>query len=121
MLKEFARVLQTTVREIDLAGRWGGEEFVLGLPGTDLDGGVRLAERVRAALAENPVEAPNGEPLRVTASFGVAQLGAEKGLSELLAAADAALYRAKRTGKDRVATATNSASRPSVKAASLGA
>ena len=121
VLKEFAQVLQTTVREIDLAGRWGGEEFVIGLPGTDLDGAVRLAERVRAALAKRTVEAPNGAPLRVTASFGVAELGAEKGLSELVAAADAALYRAKRAGKDRVTSATSSASRPSVEAASLGA
>jgi len=121
VLKEFAAVLRNTVREIDLAGRWGGEEFVIGLPGTDLAGGVRLAERVRAALAKHPVEAPSGEPVRATASFGVAQLGTETALSELLAGADAALYRAKRAGKDRVATATNSAPNTSVEAASLGA
>ena len=121
VLREFARALQETVREIDLAGRWGGEEFVVGLPGTDLAGGVRLAERVRAALAERTIEAPNGEPLRVTASFGVAEFDGRGGLSELLAAADAALYRAKRAGKDRVATATNSHREPSVETASLGA
>lgn len=121
VLREFARALQDTVREIDLAGRWGGEEFVVGLPGTDLAGGVRLAERVRASLAERTIEAPNGEPLRVTASFGVAEFDGRGGLSELLAAADAALYRAKRAGKDRVATATNSHREPSVETASLGA
>ncbi len=121
VLRVFARTLQDTVREIDLAGRWGGEEFVVGLPGTDLAGGVQLAERVRAALAESTVEAPNGERVRVTASFGVAEFDGRGGLKELLAAADEALYRAKRAGKDRVATATSSDREPSVRAASLGA
>jgi diguanylate cyclase (GGDEF)-like protein len=121
VLREFARALQDTVREIDLAGRWGGEEFVVGLPGTDLAGGVRLAERVRAALAERTILGPSGERLHVTASFGVAEFDGRGGLTELLAAADAALYRAKRGGKDRVATATNSGRGPSVEAASLGA
>ena len=120
VLKEFAAALQETVREIDLAGRWGGEEFVIGLPGTDLAGGARLAERVRAALAQHTVKAPNDELVRVTASFGVAEFDGRGGLTELLAAADAALYRAKGGGKDRVATATSSLPGPSVHAASLG-
>jgi diguanylate cyclase (GGDEF)-like protein len=121
VLRDFARALQDTVREIDLAGRWGGEEFVVGLPGTDLAGGVRLAERVRAALAKRAVKGPNGELLRVTASFGVAEFDGLGGLTELLATADSALYRAKRSGKDRVATATSSGREPSVETASLGA
>jgi diguanylate cyclase (GGDEF)-like protein len=121
VLKEFASALQDTVREIDLAGRWGGEEFVVGLPGTDLEGGVRLAERVRAALAQRTIEAPTGEQLHVTASFGVAEFNGRGGLEELLATADVALYRAKRAGKDRVATATSTAREPSVETASLGA
>jgi two-component system, cell cycle response regulator len=120
VLKEVARALQETVRDIDLAGRWGGEEFVVGLPGTDLAGGARLAERIRATLAERPIEAPSGEHFRVTATFGVAEFDGRGGLLELLAAADAALYRAKRAGKDRVATATSSAPEPSVRVASLG-
>jgi diguanylate cyclase (GGDEF)-like protein len=120
VLKEFAAALRETVREIDLAGRWGGEEFVVGLPGTDLTGGAQLAERVRAAFAARTIEAPNGERFRVTATFGVAEFDGRGGLLHLLAAADAALYRAKRAGKDRVATATSSAPEPSVKAASLG-
>jgi diguanylate cyclase (GGDEF)-like protein len=120
VLKAFSRALQDTVRDIDLAGRWGGEEFVVGLPGTNLAGGVRLAERIRAALAQHPVKAPGGERVHVTASFGVAEFDGRATLNELMAAADAALYRAKRAGKDRVATATSSASEPSVQAASLG-
>jgi diguanylate cyclase (GGDEF)-like protein len=120
VLKEFARALQETVRDIDLAGRWGGEEFVVGLPGTDLAGGARLAERVRAAFAERTIEAPSGERFHVTATFGVAEFDGRGGLHDLLAAADDALYRAKRAGRDRVATATSSATEPSVEVASLG-
>jgi diguanylate cyclase (GGDEF)-like protein len=120
VLKEFARALQETVRDIDLAGRWGGEEFVVGLPGTDLEGGAHLAERIRTALAQRTFEAPGGEHFHVTATFGVAEFEGRGGLPELLAAADAALYRAKRAGKDRVATATSSAPKPSVHVASLG-
>src|SRR5215204_2027340 len=51
VLREFAILLGETVRDVDLAGRWGGEEFILILPGTDLEGGAELAERVRVALA----------------------------------------------------------------------
>src|SRR5439155_7741229 len=50
VLREFAETLRESVREIDLAGRWGGEEFALVLPGADLAGGVQLAERVRSSL-----------------------------------------------------------------------
>ncbi|HEU5064860.1 MAG TPA: diguanylate cyclase [Gaiellaceae bacterium] len=120
VLKEFARTLQETVRDIDLAGRWGGEEFVVGLPGTDLAGGAHLAERVRAAFAERTIEARSGERFHVTATFGVAEFDGRGGLLDLLGTADAALYRAKHAGKDRVATATSSTPEPSVRAASLG-
>lgn len=102
VLREFANVLRETVRDSDLAGRWGGEEFVLLLPGTDRDGASRLAERVRLALEERTILAPGGELLSVTASFGVAVYADASGQRELIAAADAALYEAKRGGKNRV-------------------
>ena len=105
VLSEFAALLQETVRDVDLAGRWGGEEFVLILPGTDLAGGARVAERIRAALAGRIVLAVDRTPITVTASFGVAAIPPEKTASELFAAADAALYEAKRAGKNRVETA----------------
>jgi len=110
VLKAFANTLRNTVRESDTAGRWGGEEFALVLTGTDADGGVRLAERARAALAQRQVRLPDGTEIRVTASFGVASGAGWPEPGELLAAADSALYEAKRTGKNRVVRAAESAS-----------
>lgn len=104
VLREFAQRLRDTVREIDTAGRWGGEEFCLVLPGTDAAGGAHVAERARRALEETPIELPDGSSLQVTASFGVAAFPEYAGEDALLAAADAALYEAKRAGKNRVVT-----------------
>jgi diguanylate cyclase (GGDEF)-like protein len=105
VLRGFASVLGATVRGTDLAGRWGGEEFILILPGTDLEGGAHLAERIRGVLAARIVLAADGTAIPVTASFGVAATPPARTASELFAAADRALYDAKRTGKNRVATA----------------
>lgn len=108
VLKAFAAALRETVRESDVAGRWGGEEFALVLTGTDSAGGARLAERARAAIEARVLQMPDGEELSVTASFGVASYpGCEK-LGELLAAADSALYEAKREGRNRVVVASES-------------
>ncbi len=112
VLREFAVLLQETVRDVDLAGRWGGEEFVLILPGTDLTGGAQLAERIRVALAGQIVLAVDRTPITVTASFGVAAIPPAKTASELFAAADAAMYQAKRAGKNRVETAPESVPQP---------
>jgi diguanylate cyclase (GGDEF)-like protein len=102
VLREFASVLRATVRESDLAGRWGGEEFLLLLPGTDVDGGAQLADRVRRVLAERSFRGRDGSVFGVTCSFGVAQHADDGDERELFAAADRALYRAKRHGKNRV-------------------
>jgi diguanylate cyclase (GGDEF)-like protein len=108
VLKEFAAVLAETVRESDAAGRWGGEEFALVLSGTDLNGGLKLAERARAALEARTVLVPDGTRIQVTASFGVAAFPDVPERDLLLEAADAALYEAKRGGKNRVAAALES-------------
>jgi diguanylate cyclase (GGDEF)-like protein len=119
VLKVFAETLQSSVREIDLAGRWGGEEFALLLPGTDLHGGQQLAERVRRRLVRRKFIAPDGERIRITASFGVAAFPGAQTQEELVAASDGALYEAKRSGKNRVALAAPlAAEAPAQRAAS---
>jgi diguanylate cyclase (GGDEF)-like protein len=102
VLREFASVLRLTLRESDLPGRWGGEEFVMLLPGTDAEGGAQLAERVRGALRERSFHGRDGAVFGVTASFGVAQHQPGEGEREIFAQADRALYEAKRHGKNRV-------------------
>jgi diguanylate cyclase (GGDEF)-like protein len=96
------------VRESDVAGRWGGEEFALVLPGTDAAGGARLAERARVAIEGRRVKMPNGDECSVTASFGVASFPESHELGEILAAADSALYAAKGKGKNRVVVSAES-------------
>ena len=102
VLREFAAVLRATVRDSDLAGRWGGEEFLLLLPGADAVGGAQLADRVRSSLTERSFSGDGGAVVTVTCSFGVAQHTPGADERELFAAADRALYRAKREGKNRV-------------------
>jgi diguanylate cyclase (GGDEF)-like protein len=112
VLRRVAAVLEAESRGVDEPARYGGEEFVVALPETDADGAVEFAERVRSRieLEEIPFVEGNGRQdggadpwLSVTASVGVASMpGSARDLETLIAAADAALYVAKRAGKNRV-------------------
>jgi diguanylate cyclase (GGDEF)-like protein len=104
VIKEIARALTGLLRDYDLAGRFGGEEFALLLPQTRAADAFRIAERVRASIAGLSIVAPGGDRVRVTVSIGVAALdaGSRREYTELMAAADAALYRAKADGRDQV-------------------
>lgn len=106
VLVEAAHRMRAAVRPYDRIGRYGGEEFLVLVPSCDRDCALRVAERIRACIGGAPIDTGSG-PLTITASLGVAiQSGGSRGdASELVAAADAALYRAKRTGRDRVAVA----------------
>jgi diguanylate cyclase (GGDEF)-like protein len=104
VLRGIADAMTGVLREYDLAGRFGGEEFVMLLPQTRAPDALRIAERVRAHIARLSITGPAGERIQVTVSIGVAALdaGSKRELTELLAAADAALYRAKASGRDQV-------------------
>jgi diguanylate cyclase (GGDEF)-like protein len=108
VLREVARIVREYSREIDAPARYGGEELAVVLPGTDLEGAFNLGERVRTGVAELRVRRVDGEgSIRVTASIGVAAAtpGPEDDPSALIGAADAALYEAKRTGKNKTVRA----------------
>jgi len=110
VLRELAQRIDGEVRASDVAARFGGEEFVLLLPGTTSGEGRYLAERIRNAVAAVPFELQDGGHIPVTVSIGIAEFdpgaghGDLKSLGEaLIARADAALYTAKAAGRDRVA------------------
>jgi diguanylate cyclase (GGDEF)-like protein len=112
VLEHVASTLQTGVRPFDTVARWGGEEFAIFLPSADAEGAAIVAERLREAFEDHIILAPDGRRLPVTASFGVAAYPDEQGAEQLLAAGDAALYAAKRSGKNRVLTAGALVGRP---------
>jgi diguanylate cyclase len=107
VLQQFARLIRQNVQGKDTAARYGGEEFGLVLPMTEALGARHVAERIRQALASR-VFVVSGTRRRigsVTASFGVAEHRPGETAQEVVARADAALYAAKRAGRNRVATA----------------
>jgi diguanylate cyclase (GGDEF)-like protein len=117
-LRTVAHTLQAFLREYDLVGRFGGEEFALLLPQARALDAYRIAERIRAYIGGMPItvsDDPEAEPVRLSISIGVAALGprwdssSDAQLTELLAAADVALYQAKGDGRDQVCVVTENA------------
>jgi diguanylate cyclase (GGDEF)-like protein/PAS domain S-box-containing protein len=103
VLQRLSTVCRATLRNIDVAGRMGGEEFAVLLPETGNEQAMDAAERLRAAIAAAQVTLASGLPLRFTASIGVATLGEkDANVDMLLNQADQALYRAKSEGRNRV-------------------
>ena len=102
ILKEVSRIIKSNCREIDLVGRFGGEEFLAVLPMTPKDNGIFVAERIRQSVAEASIKAFD-EALNITISIGIACFPDDgKSPPELIDRADWALYRSKRTGKNKV-------------------
>jgi len=104
VLKELARRIKANIRNIDLACRTGGEEFVVALPETDLQVAYKVAERLRRAVSGKPFNAGSkADSLQITVSIGLAELESNaEALEDVVKRADDALYRAKREGRNRV-------------------
>jgi len=101
VLKKLADVTRKGVRATDLIARWGGEEFVILSPETDVAGGVSLAEKIRTLLETTDFDEIGG----ITASFGVAAFNQSDDVEAVIGRADAGLYAAKHGGKNRVEVA----------------
>ncbi len=109
-LRELAQRIETQVRVSDIAARFGGEEFVVLLPGTEIESGTLLAERIRKAVSATPIDIGGGNSITITVSIGVASVAPGQDVDDLktsgdslLARADVALYSAKSAGRDQVA------------------
>lgn len=102
VLRDLSSLADRDLRETDMLARWGGEEFLLMLPGTNLTGARTRAERLRTRIAETTL----GGKHRITISAGVAELERGMGVDDLLAAADRALYTAKENGRNRTELAS---------------
>jgi two-component system cell cycle response regulator len=104
VLREFALRIRKSIRNIDLACRYGGEEFVIVMPETDMAVATMVAERLRRAIAGEPFPIQQGmQLLDVTLSIGIAAIGGPGDTAAaMLKRADTALYRAKRDGRNRV-------------------
>ena len=102
-LVHLARLLQQTVRRLDIPCRYGGEEFAIILPDTDLAASIPVTERIRQAVADSSLDV-SGHALQITVSLGIATYTAEQQITaeELVKRADHYLYQAKQTGRDRV-------------------
>lgn len=105
-LQAFADLCATTLRDIDILGRYGGEELAIVLPGATAESARQVGDRLRELMATLTVQADDGTPVRLTLSGGVAALDAgDDSIDAVLGRADAALYEAKSLGRDRIVVA----------------
>ena len=112
VLQAIVKQCQANLRDMDILGRYGGEEFAILLPETDLMAGYQVAERLRMVIASNPVPTEHG-PIEVTVSMGIASATVEiENLAVLLDRADTAMYAAKEAGRNRVVIETSTGRGP---------
>lgn len=105
VLKTLSGLIKGSLRNVDLPGRYGGEEFILILPETSKDSAITVSERLREKVCEHTFKTMNGEPLTISVSIGLSELSDLENKTnelEMLKIADSRLYKAKRTGKNKV-------------------
>jgi diguanylate cyclase (GGDEF)-like protein len=102
VLIKVAKILQKSVREVDLVSRWGGDEFIILLPETSQDGGVALADKLRSIISSKPLKITN-KVINLTMSFGVSQCSIDFNCEDCVKDADKYLLKAKRLGRNNVA------------------
>lgn len=102
VLRQGTKFAQNILRKYDSIFRYGGEEFLICLPSTPIEDAHQVIERIRAGLEALPVRAPNGKPLRVTASFGLIEMHPRKPVEDSIAVADEAMLLAKQNGRNRI-------------------
>jgi len=105
VLKKVAKILRERLRDSDIIGRLGGEEFVISLIGCDLNSALKIAEELRKKIEKSNLKIKK-ERIKLTASFGVVTYTNEKTLYDLINKADKAMYKAKKEGKNRVVILT---------------
>ncbi len=106
VIESFAEIVRSIKRESDIACRYGGEEFILLLPKTAIEGAAELAQRIRQTIEAKPVTSSMGESVHFTVSVGVSEADYEKDstIEAVIKRADDAMYRAKREGRNRTCT-----------------
>lgn len=103
VLKSFVQVCRTHMREVDVMGRLGGEEFAILLPETDIEQAFEIAERLYKAVAEQEIVLESSDPIHVTTSIGIASVAeSDPNIEAIINRADVALYKAKEAGRNRV-------------------
>ncbi|MEI8199976.1 MAG: sensor domain-containing diguanylate cyclase [Eubacteriales bacterium] len=98
VLRHFSHVLFQDIRKFDVAGRYGGDEFILIFPNTDMMLAVQIMKRIEHAM-QSPIELPDKVTLAITISYGISQMQEEDSLESLIKKADLAMYLMKRSGK----------------------
>ncbi len=105
VLKSLAATVKKTIRKSDCIARYGGEEFLVILPETPLSGAIEIANRIKNIIGQLSLHTGSHQPVRVTASCGVASMNGQSTLDTLISEADAMLYQAKNAGRNRVMAA----------------
>ena len=108
VLQQFGKLFQGLLREVDIVGRYGGEEFAVVLPRTDLAQAFEVSERLRRVIEQNEIPLKHGLPLKISVSIGISAFkDATENIDALLGRADKALYDAKHRGRNRVCVYEN--------------